>query len=123
MKPSFSIGTDIVQVSRIGKLIQNKKFVERIFTPQEIHYCSGKKLAAQHYAVRFAAKEAVWKALSHQWGKRGVAHKEIRVYRTDSGKPIIQLSSRLKKFEPYIFLSLSHTQEHALATALFVSPS
>ncbi len=119
MKSNFSVGTDIVEVSRVGKLIQNRRFVNKIFSLEEIRYCSGKKLAAQHYAVRFAAKEAVWKALSHPWKNKAVAHKEISVYRADSGKPIVHLSPRLKKFESHLSVSLSHTHEHAIAVALY----
>lgn len=113
------IGTDIVAVSRIGRLSKNRKFLERIFTPEEIRYCQGKKNSAQHFAVRFAAKEAVWKALSSRAGVRGIAHKEISVQKAVNGQPYIQLSQRLKKFEKGIALSLSHTKVYAMAVAIY----
>ncbi|OGR82309.1 MAG: holo-[acyl-carrier-protein] synthase [Elusimicrobia bacterium RIFCSPLOWO2_01_FULL_64_13] len=118
MDPSFSIGTDIVEVSRVKKLTRNKRFLERIFTPSEIAYCRTKKNSAQHFAVRFAAKEAVWKALS-DLGLAGIGHREVGVHRTPSGKPVVSLSGRLKPFEKRITLSLSHTSRTAVAVALF----
>ena len=114
----FSIGTDLVEVRRLARLIRNRRFLDRVFTSSEQAYCKGKKNAAQHFAVRFAAKEAVWKALS---GLKvaGIAHKEIGVARAPDGKPSVTFSSRLKKYEKKISLSLSHTREYALAAAVF----
>ena len=118
MKSLFSIGTDIVEVARVGKLSRQRKFLKRIFTDGEISYCQSKKNRAQHFAVRFAAKEAVWKALS-VLNINGIGHKEIGVQRTVLGQPHVLLSARLKKFEKRIVLSLSHTKEYAVAVALF----
>ena len=117
-KDLFSVGTDIVEVSRVARLIRDAKFVRRIFTPQEAAYCRSKKNRAQHFAVRFAAKEAVWKALSVT-GLKGIGHREIKIHRTPSGQPFVSLSPRLKDFEKGISLSLSHTREYAVAVALF----
>ncbi len=119
MKPPLTAGTDIVDVRRIGKLIKNKKFLARVFTREEIAYCREKRNAAQHFAVRLAAKEAVWKALGDRLNSKGVSHKEIGVRRSPSGKPKAFLSMRLKKYEPGIALSLSHTREYAVAVAIF----
>jgi len=115
---AFSIGTDLVKVQRIAKSILNPRFLARIYTKQEISYCRDKAYPAQHFAVRFAAKEAVWKALS-DLDVQGIGHKEIGVQRSASGKPSVSLSPRLKKYEKYISLSLSHTKDHALAVAFF----
>lgn len=119
MKTSFSVGTDIVEVPRIKKLIHQERFLRRIFSPEEIRYCKDKKNAEQHFAVRFAAKEAVWKALGSILHGKGISHREIQVRRAPSGQPFVQLSSRLKKFESRISLSLSHTEQHAVAVAFF----
>ena len=121
MPPSFSVGTDIVDVARVGKLARSKNFLDRVFTAAEQAYCKGKKNSAQHFAVRFAAKEAVWKALS-DLRVRGIGHREIGVLRAQSGKPSVSLSPRLKKYERKISLSLSHTREYAVAMALFHNP-
>lgn len=114
----YSIGTDIVDVARIRRSVKNKKFIERVYTVEEINYCRKMKNSAQHFAVRFAAKEAVWKALSGM-AIEGIGHREIGVFRLSDGRPIVQFSQRLKKFEKYITLSLSHTKEYAVAVALF----
>ncbi|MBL0059796.1 MAG: holo-ACP synthase [Elusimicrobia bacterium] len=111
----FSIGVDIVEVKRVARLVKNPRFVDRVFSPREVAYCRGKKNAAQHFAVRFAAKEAVYKAL----GRPGVAHKEISVKNDPTGKPRVELAQHLKSFEKRVSLTLSHTAEYAVAVALF----
>lgn len=111
----ISLGVDIVEVRRVARLVKSQRFVERVFSKREVVYCRDKKNAAQHFAVRFAAKEAVYKAL----GKPGVAHKEISVKNDPSGKPRVELAERLKHLEPRISLTLSHTAEYAVAVALF----
>lgn len=114
MEP-LSLGVDIVEVKRIARLVRQRRFLARVFSPREVEYCRGKKNAAQHFAVRFAAKEAVYKAL----GKAGVGHKEISVKNDPSGKPRVELAARLKSLERRISLTLSHTAEHAVAVALY----
>ena len=111
-----SLGVDIVEVERVGRLVKNRRFVDRIFSEDEIAYCRGKKNAAQHFAVRFAAKEAVYKAL----GRPGVGHKDISVRNDPSGQPRVVLSARLKKLESRLSLTLSHTADQAVAVALFL---
>mgnify|MGYP001603841417 CR=1 FL=1 len=119
MKTSLSVGTDLVDVARIGRLVRNKNFLARIYNPDEILYCRGKKNSAQHFAVRFAAKEAVWKALASLAGIPGISHREIGVKRSPGGRPFVSLSARLKKYEGAISLSLSHTREYAMAVAVY----
>ncbi len=106
------IGLDIVEIDRIRKLAQKTpRFLSRVFTKEEISYCRAKKLPWQHFAVRFAAKEAVWKAL----GSKGVSLRDISVARGADGKPGVLLKGRPR---PGILLSLSHGDHHALAVAL-----
>lgn len=112
---SFSLGVDIVEVSRIARLSRQKRFLDRVFSAAERAYCGGKKNAAQHYAVRFAAKEAVYKAL----GRPGVGHKDISVRNDASGRPSVRLAGSLKKLESRVSLTLSHTADCAVAVALF----
>lgn len=114
----MAVGTDIADVARFSKLIKNKRFLKRIFTPEEIRYSNGKKNSAQHFAVRFAAKEAVWKALGALTEVKGISHQEISVRRAQDGRPSVALSPRLKKFESRVALSLSHTKEYAVAVAV-----
>jgi len=61
----MDIGVDIVEIHRIAKQATNPRFLQRVFTPQEVAYCRSRKNTAQHFAVRFAAKEAVWKAVGN----------------------------------------------------------
>ena len=112
---TLSLGVDIVEVPRVARLIRQKRFLDRVFSPGEIAYCLSKKNAAQHFAVRFAAKEAVYKAL----GKTGVAHKDISVKNDRLGKPSVELQGSLRKWEARLSLSLTHTAQYAVAVALF----
>src|SRR5262245_22463303 len=108
----MGLGLDIVEIERIEKLARrNARFLPRVFTEQEIRYCSSKKNRWQHFAARFAAKEAVWKAL----GQEGVALKDISVRRDAAGKPGVLLRGRVAK---NIELSLSHSDHYAVAVAL-----
>jgi holo-[acyl-carrier protein] synthase len=111
----YEVGIDIVDVPRIARLIRQKRFLERVYTPEEIAYCRGKKNAAQHFAVRFSAKEAVYKAL----GRGGVGHKDISVHNDERGRPSVRLAGALKKLESRVSLSLSHTTGYATAVALY----
>lgn len=108
----MDVGLDIVEISRVRALARrNPRFLKRVFTPQEIAYCRGKKLQWQHFAVRFAAKEAVWKALDRE----GLSLKDISVSRGSRGKPGVLLRGKpLKGFS----LSLSHSADYAAAVAL-----
>jgi holo-[acyl-carrier protein] synthase len=111
----FSLGVDIVEVPRVARLVRNARFLRRVFSAGEVRYCRGKKNAAEHYAVRFAAKEAVYKAL----GRDGVTHKQISVRNAPSGKPEVVLSGPCRRFARRVSISLSHTAEYAVAVALF----
>jgi holo-[acyl-carrier protein] synthase len=105
------IGVDIVDVERIQKLIKNKRFLERVFTAEEVRYSVPKRNRAQHFAVRFATKEAVWKALKD----KKVAHKDIGVKNMPDGKPKVFIKKKERKD---IEISLSHTDNYAVAVAL-----
>ncbi|MFH1541277.1 MAG: holo-ACP synthase [Elusimicrobiota bacterium] len=108
-------GVDIVKIERIKKIIlTNKRFLKKVYMPTEIAYCNSKKNKWQHFAVRFAAKEAVWKSL----GKKDIWHRDITVKNTSDGKPEIVLSKKYKNLEKKISLSLSHTDDYAVAVAI-----
>lgn len=115
-------GIDIVEISRIQKSLNNKKFINRIFTQQEQAYCNSRNiLRASSYAARFAAKEAVVKAFGT--GMRGGSWQDIEVVVDDSGAPHIKLHgyfsySATKRKIYNIFLSLSHSKEYAIAQAI-----
>ena len=107
----MKIGVDIIDVRRIAKLIKNRRFLERVYTAREISYCTAKKNRAQHFAVRFATKEAVWKAL----GKKGITHRDIGVRNLPDGRPEVLIKGKPKK---NISVSLSHTDDYAVAVAI-----
>lgn len=104
----INIGTDIEEVCRFENL--DKKILQRLFTKEELAYCLGKKNQAQHLAVRFAAKEAVFKALPFD----EIALKKIEVLRKPAQKPQIVIHD--KRAKDLVFkLSLSHTKNNAVA--------
>ena len=122
----IGIGTDIVECLRIARMIERhgELFINRVYTPHEIQYCSQRKAATQHYAGRWAAKEAVLKALGTGWVK-GISWRDIEVQSTESGKPTIHLSGgALQASERRgiheILISISHCRSHATAFALAV---
>lgn len=114
-------GTDIIEIERIKNSIEDetmgKAFVERVYTPKEIAYCESKKMQKyQHYAARFAAKEAAFKAISQQLeDKYSISWKNIEVMNDEQGRPSLNLIGiDLKNIED-IDLSLSHCKEYAVA--------
>ena len=116
-----AIGIDIIEVARIREvLLRTPRFRERVFTPAEQAYCEGRSaVAAQHYAARFAAKEAMLKALQTGW-RGGIAWQDIEVASRDSGAPFLILQGPVLELckssgATATHLSLSHTTEHAIA--------
>ena len=116
-----SIGIDIIEVARIREVMgRTPRFVERVFTAGERAYCAGRGVvAAQHFAARFAAKEAALKALGTGWSG-GIAWQDIEIVSGASGAPAILFHGRARElFEQTgatrAHVSLSHTAEHAVA--------
>ncbi len=114
------IGTDIIDVNRIHRVIErNPAFVTKVFTPREIDYCNAKAAKAQSFAARFAAKEALMKALGTGWAM-GISWQDIEVMNNTEGKPVLHLSgaalARAGELGANIWhLSLSHEKDCALA--------
>lgn len=109
------LGLDIVEISRIRDLAKrNPRFLARVFSPDEIHYCRGKRRAWQHFAVRFAAKEAVWKAV----GEAGLGLRDIAISRDGDGRPGVLLKGRPAR---NIQISLTHSDDYAAAVALLTA--
>ena len=92
----FGIGTDIVKVSRIKKLIINKKFLKRLFNKDEIKKCSKSKNTSSCYAKRFAAKEAAAKALGTGF-RKGVFWKDLEINNFPSGEPTVIFHGKSKQ--------------------------
>ena len=117
------VGNDIIEVSRIANLIENDKFLYRAFSDAEIEYCVDKANKAQNYAARFAAKEAVFKALSSKLESNySINWKDISIEKDDNGRPIIVLYNHSEISDSYRFdVSLSHVKEYAVANVVIYS--
>lgn len=116
-------GTDIIEISRIRQSMEDDekdKFKNRVFTAKEIEYCESKKTQKyQHYAARFAAKEAVFKALSEIIpDKYSIEWKNIEVINNDDGRPQIRLTGINIDNIENMDLSLSHCKEYSTANVV-----
>lgn len=108
------IGIDFIEVERVRKLAEKSpRFLERVFTPVEIAYCSKKKNKYQNYAARFAAKEAFIKALG-----RKVPWLDIELANLPSGQPRLELKGAQKWPFDRVHVSVSHLAEHAMAVVI-----
>ena len=123
----FGIGTDIVECDRIAKMIDkhDNTFLDRVYTPAEIEYCSNRKASVQHFAGRWAAKEAILKALGTGWAK-GVAWTDIEVRNEMGGQPKVYLGGGAReiceqKGISEILVSISHCSGYATAYATALS--
>lgn len=120
---NVTVGNDIIEVERIKDLVQNSdlKALNRIYTDKEIKYCEDKKnMKYQHYAARFAAKEAVFKAISPILkNKFVIGFRNIEVINDDMGRPYVNLlSNDVNHRNIQIDISMSHIKEYAIATAV-----
>jgi holo-[acyl-carrier protein] synthase len=120
----ISIGIDIIEVARIREvLLRTPRFAERVFTAAEREYCDARGVvAAQHYAARFAAKEAALKALQTGW-RGGISWQDVEIASRESGAPFLvfrgQVLTIFKNFRATAtHLSISHTSEHAIAQVI-----
>lgn len=114
-------GIDIAEVPRIRQAIDRfgGRFLHRIYTAGEIRYCDSKANRVQRYAARFAAKEAAMKALGTGWN-HGVRWRDCEVVRLPGGRPTITFHGKAAEFSAKLgvknaALSISHTEEHAIA--------
>lgn len=125
----LGIGTDIVENLRIAQMIERhgELFLRRVYTPHEIEYCRVRKASTQHYAGRWAAKEAVLKAIGTGWS-RGIRWLDVEVRNEDGGPPrvtlrggALQVSRQAGVAE--ILISIAYCRSHAVAYALALGPS
>jgi len=118
-------GIDLIEIQRIAQMLDDhgESFTHRCFTASEREYADGGgKLRAERYAARFAAKEAVLKALGTGWSQ-GATWNEIEVGRDPAGRPTIKLSGRTARIAEELgigmwHLSLSHSKSHAIASVI-----
>lgn len=114
----LGIGCDIIEISRIKKSIDEfgEKFLSKIFTQNEILYCKNNAKSEQHFAGRFAAKEAIAKAL-YQSGVEKVDWLNIEIINNNKGVPQVTLNNIDLK-NSSIKVSISHSNENAIAYAI-----
>lgn len=118
------VGADLIRVARLEKAVRRsgQRFLERVFASEELQYCQGKKNPFPHLAVRFAAKEAILKALGTGWGL-GLGWKEVLIYHDEEGRPRVRLEGKAQERAQKmgvadILISLSHEGDYALAFAV-----
>ena len=119
-------GIDIIEVSRIAGMREDHtdRFLERCFTPGERAYAESSRRRDEHLAVRFAAKEAVLKALGTGW-RDGIAWTDVEVVLLPTGQPTLQLHGKAAEVAEQLgvrkwSVSLSHTEQYAAASAIAV---
>jgi len=117
-------GIDLVECKRLGEVVERhgERFLRRVFTPGELAYCRRQRRPVEHLAGRFAAKEAVLKALGTGW-RGGIAWTDVEVASAPSGQPRVELSGRCREIAEAlglscILISISHTATHAIASAI-----
>ena len=120
------IGTDIVECVRIGRMIEQhgELFLSRVYTEREVRYCQSRKRAVEHFAGRWAAKEAVLKCLGSGW-RKGLCWTDMEIRNEPSGKPVVLLCGAAKESAQQlrisdILLSISHCRAYATAHAVAV---
>ena len=117
----INIGNDIIEVNRIKESIESlgEKFLNRVYTKKEIQYCESTKVTKyQHYAARFAAKEAIFKAISPILNdKFAINWSDIEILNDKQGRPYANVT-KTKIDNIKIDISLSHIKEYAVATAI-----
>ena len=114
-------GTDIIEVSRIKESIEKlgEKFLNKIYTKKEIEYCLSKNnMKYQHFAARFAAKEAIFKAISSLIkNKYEITWTDVEVLNDENGRPYVHFLNNIYNIEQ-IDISISHLKEYAIATCI-----
>lgn len=123
--PIAGHGIDIVEIARIERMLaeHGERFVDRCFTPAERTYCdAGGTRRAERYAVRFAAKEATFKALGTGW-RSGIAWTDAGIVHQPSGQPRLELTGRCAVLASEMgimhwHISLSHTGAYAIASVI-----
>jgi holo-[acyl-carrier protein] synthase len=120
----IGIGTDITECLRIARMIERhgELFIDRVYTPDEIKYCRSRKQSTQHFTGRWAAKEAILKALGTGW-RKGISWRDMEVRNEPGGRPVVAVRGGLKEVIQQlgiadVLVTISHCRTHATATAV-----
>ena len=116
------LGIDIIEIARVKRSIDEygSLFLNKVFTDDEIIYCNNKFNRYQHFAARFAAKEAVYKAMASGW-KEGLRWKDIEIENEPTGMPKVKPSGKLKNFlssNKELKISISHSDNYVTCVAI-----
>ena len=118
------IGTDIVECLRIGRMLEEhgELFLTRVYTEREIRYCQSRKHATEHFAGRWAAKEAILKAIGTGW-TRGICWTDLEVHNHPGGRPTVLVrggakDAAIRRGIGDILITISHCRTYATAYAL-----
>ncbi len=121
------IGTDIVECLRIGRMVEQhgELFLTRVYTPREIRYCQNRKHSTEHFAGRWAAKEAILKCLGTGW-RRGLCWTDLEIRNDSQGKPRVVLRGAARDQAEQmriseVLITISHFRAYATASAIAVS--
>jgi holo-[acyl-carrier protein] synthase len=124
MASILGIGTDITECLRIARMIERygEQFMNRVYTDEEIRYCQNRRQATQHFTGRWAAKEAVLKALGIGW-RRGIAWRDVEIRNEPGGRPVVAVRGGVKETVQRLgitdlLISISHCRTHATAYAI-----
>jgi holo-[acyl-carrier protein] synthase len=122
----IGLGTDITECLRIARMIDRhgELFIERVYTPEEIIYCQNRKQSTQHFTGRWAAKEAILKAIGTGW-RKGISWRDMDVRNNNLGKPVVVVRGGVRDVCEQlgireIMVTISHCHTHATAVAIAV---
>jgi len=123
----LGIGTNIIECPRIGKMIEQhgELFLRRVYTDREIRFCQARKHAIEHFAGRWAAKEAILKAMGVGWSKR-LTWTDLEVRNEIGGQPEVHVGGGAKELALHkgigqILITISHCRTYATAYAIALS--
>jgi holo-[acyl-carrier protein] synthase len=126
MSDIIGIGTDITECLRIARMIERhgELFIDRVYTAEEIAYCQTRKQSTQHFTGRWAAKEAILKAIGTGW-RRGISWRDMEIRNDSSGRPVVAVRGGVQEVVEQlgireIQVSISHCHTHATAVAIAV---
>lgn len=124
MSKILGIGAEIAECLRIARMIERhgEQFVNRVYTADEVRYCQCRRQSTQHFAARWAAKEAVLKALGIG-SRRGVAWTDIEIRNAPSGRPAVAVRGAIKDVVERlgvaeVLVSIAHCRTYATAYAM-----
>ena len=124
MSNIIGIGTSITECLRIARMIERhgELFIDRVYTREEIRYCRNRKQATQHFAGRWAAKEAVLRALGTGW-RRGISWRDIEIRHKPDGRSVVAVRGGVRDVVQRLdvarlLVSISHCRTHAVAYAI-----